>query len=208
MIDTRLKLTGVVRPYFGRPRLRSQRAAAKSEANHAAASPPTPKSAPTAAPDSVPRPKTSTRPQPVLSRATQEQPPDVRGLVRQVANAAGWAVVEFGADLQLHVPTEGNRSQVVSVADRRDRDGRPLLVVASLCGSFEARNAGPLLRYNAKLSYGAFVVERTADREEMVVLRATLPAASAGPEVLRRLITEIAQRADKVEGRLNTKDQF
>jgi hypothetical protein len=42
----------------------------------------------------------------------------------------------------------------------------------------------------------------------MVVLRATLPSVCADVSALRRLISEIAARADKVEGKLTGRDQF
>jgi hypothetical protein len=146
---------------------------------------------------------------PLRRPAKTAQPLAPPARVRQAADAGGWGVLELGGDLQIDVSTEGDRSQIVSVTfDQRDRDGRPLIVITSICGPFEERHAAPLLRYNARLPYGAFTTERAADREEMVVLRAAHPAQSASTDDLRAFIAEIASRADKVESKLTGRDQF
>jgi hypothetical protein len=129
-------------------------------------------------------------------------------VVRQAALAAGWSIMELGDALQIDVATADRRSQIVSVGfERRDREGQPLLVFASLCGRLDEHNAAPLLRYNSQLNYGAFAVERTAGQEEMVLLRATVPWP-VDAQAVRRIVGEIAARADKVEGKLTGRDQF
>jgi hypothetical protein len=197
MLDRTRKLSGAVRPYYG-----GQRTKARTHENVAPAGIEPPPLAPKASPSTEPRSAVSKR---ELKKAPLA-PPDV---VRQAAAAAGWSVMELGDDLQIDVATADRRSQIVSVSfGRRDREGQPLLVFASLCGPLDELNAAPLLRYNAKLNYGAFVVERNAAQEEMVVLRATVPWPVADAQALRRMIGEIAARADKVEGKLTGRDQF
>ena len=205
MHNLRLKLSGAVRPYYGGSRL--------AEDGPEPASLAAPAPARSAPPRAVPAPSPAAAADsgltPLRRPAKTAQPlaPQVR--VREAAEAGGWGVLELGADLQIDVSTEGDRSQIVSVTfDQRDREGRPLIVIASLCGPFEERHAAPLLRYNAKLPYGAFTTERAADREEMVVLRAAHPAQSASIDDLRAVIAEIATRADKVESKLTGRDQF
>jgi hypothetical protein len=196
MLNRTRKLAGAVRPYFGgrgkKPRTPEGVASRGVE--------PTPLAS-----------KASPSPQPrsaVTQREAKKAPAAPSDLVRQAASAAGWSVMELGDDLQIDVATADRRSQIVSVHfQRRDREGQPLLVFASLCGPLDEHNAAPLLRYNSKLNYGAFAVERSAGQEEMVVLRAIVPwPIDAG--AVRRIVGEIAARADKVEGKLTGRDQF
>jgi hypothetical protein len=133
----------------------------------------------------------------------------VRATVRQAASDAGWGLLEMGDALQIDVVLPQDRSQIVSVSfDCLDRDGKPVTVFSSICGPLQEQNAAPLLRYSAKLPYGSFVAERMADREEMVVLRASLPEGRFDAPALERMIREIATRADKVEGKLTGRDNF
>lgn len=204
MFATRLKLAGVVRPYYGGSRISSseEEASASTDAESPVeAATPAPKPAPISR--STPLQRTAATPE-------SPKPPNPRSRVRSAAEAGGWGVLELGDDLQIDVPTGDERRQIVSVTfDRRDREDRPLITMASTCGAFDERNAAPLLRYSGKLPYGAFILERpAAHREEMVVLRAMLPADSASVEDLRCIIAELAARADKVECKITGHDHY
>jgi hypothetical protein len=203
MFDRRLKLGGEVRPYFGGRGL-VKRPAKPIES-------PPPKAAIVA--ETTP-PVVAARPAPREPQAPQKVEPKkaprtMREVVREAASAAGWGLLEMGEDFQIDVRTPGDRSQIVSVTfDHPDREGEPITVFSSICGPLHEPNAAPLLRYNAKLPYGAFAVERMADREEVVMLRATLPSVCTDAGAVGRLIAEIASRADKVEAKLTGRDQF
>jgi hypothetical protein len=197
MIDHSRKLGGAVRPYFGgRAAQRPARPGDPDRASQTLARP---------APPLVEPPSAVT----LDDLPATKSPGDIRAVVHKTASAAGWGVLEMGDDLQIDIRTTGGRSQIVSVAfDQFDREGEPVTVVSSICGPLREQNAAPLLRYNAKLHFGAFAAERMADREEMVVLRATLPSVGVDPAVVARVIAEIAFRADKVEAKLTGRDQF
>jgi hypothetical protein len=202
MLDRKRKLGGAVRPYFGgRGAKQPTRPAAEVESTASAAAPAATVSQPPAPSESPLTLKPSLAPK--IAR------PSLREMVGEVASAAGWGVLEMGEDIQIDVRTPGDRSQIVSVSFAHpDREDESVAVISSICGPLQEHNAGPLLRYNAKLPYGAFAVERMADRQEMVVLRATLPGACLDSAALGRVIAEIASRADKVEGKLTGRDHF
>jgi hypothetical protein len=201
MLDRQRKLGGAVRPYFGGrgDKKRKEPAAEKKSSPPAAA-----EAAVSQRPASQDRPVTP--PPRTEPKNTQLS---IREIVREAASDLGWGVLEMGDDVQIDVRTPGDRSQIVSVSfSHPDREGEAVTVFSSICGPLQEHNAAPLLRYNAKLPYGAFAVERMADRQEMVVLRATLPAACTDAAAIGRVIAEIASRADKVEGKLTGRDQF
>ncbi len=186
----RSKLGGTVRPYYGGsrpPRSATTMAAPPSRASHV---------------------EMTSTPTTLGTSEDGELATDPKRLVHEAALAAGWAVLELDGALQIDVRITSQRNQIVSVEfDRRDREGRSIVVFTSRCGPFGARNAAPLLRYNAKLAYGAFAVERTSEGQEIVSLRASFPAVGRAGDVVR-IVAEIASRADKVEIRLIGVDQF
>jgi hypothetical protein len=127
---------------------------------------------------------------------------DPQGLVRQVAQAAGWQVAESEDVWLVTVPIGSLRKQVVNVRfGGKDRDGHQLIAFSSTCGPASEKNAMTLLRYNTKMVHGAFAVEKTP-AGEMIVVQANQLADTADPLEVTRVVTALAWQADKVEERL------
>lgn len=135
-------------------------------------------------------------------------PADPKGVVRSVAQAAGYALQESGDEWQITVPVGALRRQVVAVDfSRKDRDGQPLVSFRSTCGPASEKNAMALLRYNAQLVHGAFAVEKIAGAD-MIVVQANRLAENTDPLSISRVLTAVAWQADKAEEKLLNKDEY
>jgi membrane protease subunit (stomatin/prohibitin family) len=132
---------------------------------------------------------------------------DPQALVRAVATAAGYEIVEDGDAWTITVPTGSLRKQVVQVRfDAKDEEGHALISYTSICGPATENNAMKLLRYNTRLVHGAFAVADFGSGE-MVVIQANQLADTADPMEVTRVLTSVAWQADKVEEKLLGDDQ-
>ena len=135
--------------------------------------------------------------------------PDAGAIVRNVVQAAGYGLTESGDAWEVVVPVGSLRKQKIFVqfgAD--DSKGHEIVSVWSVCGPARRQNAFALLRYNAKLSHGAFAVREIGGTEH-VVLQATLLAETIDPLEVSRTFSAIAWQADQVEQKLaGGEDQF
>jgi hypothetical protein len=133
---------------------------------------------------------------------------DAKGLVRQVAQSAGWSVDEQAQAWSVTVPISALRKQIVHVRfDAQDEEGDSIIAFSSACGAFNERNAAALLRYNTKMVHGAFAVQSTP-AGEMIVVQANQLTDAADPLAVTRVITAVAWQADKVEEKLGGSDTF
>jgi len=131
---------------------------------------------------------------------------DPKAVVRAVAQASGYALLEDGDSWQVTVPLGPLRRQIVRIEfGQKDQAGNPMVVYWSICGPYEEKNAPLLLRHNAALLYGAFAV-RNFGGTEMVVLQANQLASALTPLDVSRVISAIAWQADQLEQQLHGQD--
>lgn len=132
---------------------------------------------------------------------------DPRGMVRQVAEAAGYQVTEQENAFVISIPIGALRKQNVTVDfGTKDREGDALISYTSTCGPTRPGLAEKLLKYNAQLVYGAFAIKNLG-AGDMVVIVANELAETADPLEISRLLTAIAWQADKVEQQLLGEDK-
>ena len=132
---------------------------------------------------------------------------DPRAMVRQVAEAAGYAIDEQPGALTITVPLGALRKQQVTVDfSMKDRDGGDLISFSSTCGPARSGIAEKLLKYNRKMIHGAFAITDLG-AGDMVVIVANELAETADPLEISRLLTAIAWQADKVEQQLLGEDE-
>jgi membrane protease subunit (stomatin/prohibitin family) len=143
--------------------------------------------------------------QPFAAAAMPEADP--KAVVRAVATASGYALVENGDSWQVTVVLGALRRHVVRIEfGQKDQVGNPMVVYWSICGPYEEKNAPLLLRHNATLLYGAFAV-RNFGGVNMVVLQANQLASAITPLDVSRVISAIAWQADQLEQQLHGVDQ-
>lgn len=127
---------------------------------------------------------------------------DPKAMVRSVAEAAGYPLVESGDTLQVTVPVDTLRKQKVTVEfGKTDESGHAIVAFCSVCGPASERNAMALLRLNTQMLHGAFAARQTA-AGEMIVLQANQMAETLDPLEVSRVLSAIAWQADKAEQRL------
>jgi len=127
---------------------------------------------------------------------------DPKGLVRSVAQAAGYTLDESADTWQIIVPLKPLRKQRIFVDfSQQDPSGNPIVAFWSVCGPVVQENAMSLLRYNTTMLHGAFAI-RELERIPKVVLQANRLADTLDPLSGSRLLAALAWQADKVEQRL------
>ncbi len=132
---------------------------------------------------------------------------DPKGMVRSVAEAAGYQVAETEDQLQIVVPLGATRKQRVNVQfGRSGEPEQPVVRYWSVCGPLVEKNALPLLRYNSTILHGAFAVMTVGGRE-MVVLQAGQLAEALDPLEVSRTLAALAWQADQVEQKLTGGDE-
>jgi membrane protease subunit (stomatin/prohibitin family) len=128
--------------------------------------------------------------------------------VKAAATASGFSLNDLSSEYILTVPIGTLRKQQVHVAfDRADEAGHPLVTIWSACGPASDRNALTLLRFNSKLVYGAFAVQKSGDGEALV-LTSNVLADSLTPAAVTQIVSAIAWQADQVEEKISGKDTF
>ncbi|MEX2173720.1 MAG: SPFH domain-containing protein [Pirellulaceae bacterium] len=143
-----------------------------------------------------------------LQPAPASQATDPKGLVRAVAQSAGWQCLESGETWQIVVTVGSLRKQTVDVRfNQKDAEGHALISYSSVCGPSTPENALQLLKFNALMVMGAFGVNSTPSGDMVVVCASQLAATSTALDV-SRTITSIAWQADKVEEKLGGGDSI
>jgi len=132
---------------------------------------------------------------------------DPKGMVRSVAEAAGYQIAETGDQLEIVVPVGPTRKQRVNVQFVRGEDAdHPVVRYWSVCGPLVEKNALALLRYNSSILHGAFAAMNVGGRE-MVVLQAGQLAETLDPLEVSRTLAALAWQADRVEQKLTGGDE-
>ncbi len=127
---------------------------------------------------------------------------DPAAVVRAVATAAGYAIVESAGAVQITVPIGGLRKQVVNVEfGQSDASGHATVHYWSVCGPYQEKNAADLLRFNTGTLHGAFAVKKVGTAE-MVVLQTNQLAEAVTPLDVSRVLSALAWQADQVEQKL------
>jgi membrane protease subunit (stomatin/prohibitin family) len=131
-----------------------------------------------------------------------------RDLIRSVATAAGYAVADAAAGLEITVSVGPLRKQKVHVEFAKPDSPAPGTVVFwSVCGPSTEKNASFLLRYNAQTVHGAFAI-RDVGGQEMVVLQAAGLLETLNAVDVSRTLSAIAWQADQVEQKLVGEDTY
>ncbi len=136
-------------------------------------------------------------------------PPDketVLAMIRSTADAAGHVVEPHGAGLRITLPVRELRKQVVYAEPvEPTQEHGPFVRFWSVCGPANERNAAALLRYNARILYGAFAFHKVGN-QDMIVLQANVLMEGLTPPEVLRILSAIAWQADAVEQRLTGQD--
>jgi membrane protease subunit (stomatin/prohibitin family) len=131
---------------------------------------------------------------------------DPKGLVRSVAQSAGWQVHDQGEQWQIVVPVGTLRKQTVQVDfAAKDPEGHALIRYSSNCGPAQPQHAMTLLKFNQQLVHGAFAVQSTPTGD-VVVVQVNQLADTADALEVTRTITAIAWQADKAEEKMTGGD--
>jgi hypothetical protein len=126
---------------------------------------------------------------------------DPKSAVRAVATAAGYAVAELGAMLQITVPVGPLRKQTVNVEFPQGS-----INYWSVCGPYDEKAAADLLRFNAAAMHGALAVRKVGE-VEMVVLQANQASETITPIEISRTLSALAWQADQMEQKILGGDQ-
>lgn len=136
-------------------------------------------------------------PSPEVMRAETE------ALLKRVAHESGEKCETTQAGIRVTVSLGGDRRQRVHVTfNGRDDDGHDIISFLSICGEYDAKHTEKLMRMNAKMPYGAFAV-RTIKGKEYFVVTANQIASTADIAEVRKLLFEVARRADGIEEKLS-----
>jgi len=132
---------------------------------------------------------------------------DPKAVVRAIATAAGYQVVESGESWQITVPIGSLRKQVVHVEFTKAGASGPAMVTYwSVCGPAAEQNASALLRYNTETVYGAFAIKKI-NGQDKVILQANQLADTLNPIEVSKVLSAIAWQADQVEQKLVGSDE-
>ena len=116
-------------------------------------------------------------------------------IASSIADERDWGNEYDGGDLRIEVPTNGLRSQVVTICEGQDRDGDSIAWIWSTIADVSATpDPWALLQLNAEITYG-----RLAVRGDEVVLAHTLYDAMADEAEVGKAVFWVAHTADELE---------
>ncbi len=128
--------------------------------------------------------------------------PDTDTTLRNVVTGLGYEHRKTAAGYRVIVPLPDGRRQTVHVLfNGRDDEGHDIISFLSFCGPAMSRHAMDFLRLNSKLKYCAFAI-RSVEGTEHVVVTANQLASTADSDEIRKMLFEVAKRADAVEKKL------
>ncbi len=108
----------------------------------------------------------------------------------------------------LTVSLPNGRSQKVSVVTTSsDRDGDQLLVMFTQCGPADPARYEWALKQNMKIPYGSLGI-REIDGNKVFVMVDTQLGRTAQADEIRKSVSELAQRADRMEEALTGADEY
>ena len=119
----------------------------------------------------------------------------VFSLAEESAGQKGWPMGQDEGRLQIEVPTQDDRSQVVFIESGVDRDGDTIAWIWSKAADSDATDdPWALLALNSELSYG-----RIALRDDEIVVAHALYDAMADLDEVGKTIFWVAFAADELE---------
>jgi hypothetical protein len=124
-------------------------------------------------------------------------------LLQRIAVASEFATEKTASGYQVTVPLGEDRKQRVHVVfSGHDDEGHDVISFMSICGAYDAKHASTLLRFNSKLTYGSFAI-KTVEGQEYFVVTSNQLASAASADGIRKVLFEIARRADGIEAQLS-----
>ena len=127
---------------------------------------------------------------------------ETEALLKRVVHESGLDCKETVSGFRVTVSLGGDRKQRVHVTfNGRDDDGHDIISFISICGEYDSKHTEGLMRANAKMLYGAFAV-RTIKGKDYFVVTANQLAETADLQEIRKILFEVARRADGVEERI------
>jgi membrane protease subunit (stomatin/prohibitin family) len=131
---------------------------------------------------------------------------DPREVVRAVVKSSDYKIEENGNDWTITVPIGTLRKQKIFVRfGRKEENNNSIVTFSSVCGPASEKNAMTLLRYNNKLVYGAFAVDKVGGADS-VVIQANFLAEMLSPLSVTQSLSAIAWQADQVEDKISGTD--
>lgn len=130
----------------------------------------------------------------------------VLSMIRSTAEGAGHVVEPHADGLRITVSVRQLRKQFVYVEFVEPKQEHGAFVrFWSVCGPAGEKNAAALLRYNARLLYGAFAFHKVGG-QDMIVLQVNVLTEGLTPAEASRISSAIAWQADAVEEKLTGQD--
>ncbi|MBN2448916.1 MAG: hypothetical protein JXR77_00920 [Lentisphaeria bacterium] len=120
-----------------------------------------------------------------------------RKALADIATEMSW---EEEGYLYLRVPLEGGRKQQLVVTfNAVSKGGQPLTTIYTECGQPTASVLDTITRRNVTAKYGKFLVEKSEEGPDKVVMRETVPSHRLNLELAREIVLAIAMEADSLE---------
>ena len=117
-------------------------------------------------------------------------------------------VVEpFNDGYLVTVRLDAARSQRVHIMPYESRDGQRIVRVYSSCGVVTPEALSWVLRWNGRLTHGAFAILSAKDGSEQLVLLNNLVRQDATPDAVRMSVKQIAFFSDQLEQRLSRHEE-
>src|SRR5438045_3790736 len=128
---------------------------------------------------------------------------EFREIVARIASACGWGLREDGDGLVVDVPTGGGRGQLVAIVEATDIADQRIARYWSVIGDAERVDHKKCLEENARLCYGAFVIQ-----DGKLCLMDTQLVGEADPADVGAMIGNLAVCADRYERELFQTDSY
>lgn len=136
--------------------------------------------------------------------AEPEAGPDLddETLLREAVRGLNVEVTSKGAVAVIQARLDGGRQQTVRVAMKAvDFEKSPIVLVYSECGPADPRFFEYALKANMTMPYGALAIRSVEGQDRLVMFNSMLRRGLT-PLALRKSIVSIAEKADKVQERL------
>src|SRR5690348_10026131 len=115
---------------------------------------------------------------------------ELRDIIEQITRACGWELRQDGDSFIVCVPTGGGRGQLVAVIESVDPAEQRIIRFWSVVGDADKVDARKCLEENARLPYGALVIQG-----KKLCLMDTELLAEADPAHVGTLIGNVAAEA-------------
>jgi len=125
-----------------------------------------------------------------------------------IATEMSW-VDEDGGYLHLRIPLPGERKQqVVATFADLDAEGRPLVSIYTEFGTATEQDLENIEQHNRRIKYGKFLLEEGEEGTQRVTMRETVLLSELTDEMVREMVTSVAEEADSLELELTGADHI